>query len=187
MRLGHRLLWMAENVLADGFAPPDFNRYVRTIPLRRADFAATGQRSDMYQKALDHPTYDAFWRSLSTRTRLDHIHVPVFSVGGWYDSFVESDLNAFAALQHNSGVNRIVIGPWPHNMSIKFHGVDFGKDSGAPIRRLQITSTSKGEGKSVTAAREREDREEPAREGARHNLGVPSMLDSSEVKVFCPT
>ena len=138
MRLGHRLLWMAENVHADGFAPPDFNRYVRTLPLRRADFAATGLRSDMYQKALDHPTYDAFWRSLSTRTRLDRIHVPVFSVGGWYDSFVESDLNAFAALQHNSGVNRIVIGPWPHNMSIKFHGVDFGKDSGAPIRRLQI-------------------------------------------------
>jgi len=138
MRLGHRLLWMAENVHADGFAPPDFNRYVRTLPLRSADFAATGQRSDMYQKALDHPTYDAFWRSLSTRTRLDHFHVPVFSVGGWYDTFVESDLDAFAALQHSSGVNRIVIGPWPHNMSIKFHGVDFGTESAAPVRRLQI-------------------------------------------------
>jgi putative CocE/NonD family hydrolase len=138
LQLGHRLLWMSENLLAPSFSPPDFATFVRTVPLRRADLAATGQRLDIFQKALDHPTYDAFWRAASTRAHLDQIHVPVFSVGGWYDNFVESDLAAFSALRRNSGVHRIVIGPWPHNMSIKFANVDFGQDSGAPIRRMQL-------------------------------------------------
>ncbi len=138
LQLGHRLLWMSENLQAPGFIPPDFASFVRTLPLRNADFVATGQRREIFQKALDHPGYDAFWRAASTRARLDQIRVPVFSVGGWYDTFVESDLAAFGALRRNSGVHRIVIGPWPHNMSIKFAGVDFGRDAGAPIRRMQL-------------------------------------------------
>ena len=138
MQLGHRLLWLSENLRAPGFVPLDFNSYVRTLPLRRADLAATCERSDIFQKVLDHPTDDAFWRSVSTREHIDQIHVPVFSVGGWYDCFVESDLAAFSALRRNSSVHRIVIGPWPHNMSVKFANVDFGKDSGAPIRRMQL-------------------------------------------------
>jgi uncharacterized protein len=137
-QLGHRLLWMSENLQAPGFTPPDFASFVRTLPLRKADFAATGQRREVFQKALDHPGYDGYWRGTSTRARLDQIRVPVFSVGGWYDSFVESDLAAFSALRRNSGLHRIVIGPWPHNMSIKFADVDFGRDSGAPIRRMQL-------------------------------------------------
>jgi uncharacterized protein len=138
LQLGHRLLWMSENLRAPGFPPPDFNRFVRTLPLRRADLAATGQRSAILQTVLDHPAYDAFWRAMSTREHISRIHVPVFMVGGWYDCFVESDLAAFSALRANSSVHRIVVGPWPHNMSVKFAGVDFGNDSGAPIRRLQI-------------------------------------------------
>lgn len=137
-QVGHRLLWMAENLRAPGFTAPEFDRYVRALPLRRADFAATGQRCDSFQKALNHPADDAFWRSMSTRAHIDQIHVPVFSVGGWYDNYVQSDLEAFGALRRNSGVHRIVIGPWPHNMSLKFPGVDFGRESGAPIRRMQL-------------------------------------------------
>jgi putative CocE/NonD family hydrolase len=137
-QLGHRLLWMAENLRAPDFALPEFDRYVRTLPLHKADLATTGQRSEIIQKALDHPVEDAFWQSVSTRAHLDQISVPVFSVGGWYDTYVESDLAAYQALRPRSGVHRIVIGPWPHNMSMKFANVDFGKDSGAPIRRMQL-------------------------------------------------
>src|SRR5262249_12287073 len=54
-----------------------------------------------------------------------------------YDNYVESDLETFRKLQPRFPENRVVIGPWPHNMSIKFPGVDFGPDSGAPIRRYQ--------------------------------------------------
>lgn len=138
LQLGHRLLWISENLRAPNYAPPTFSTYVRIVPLRQADLSATGQHCDIFQEALDHPSYDAFWRAMSTREHIGQIHVPVFSVGGWYDCFVESDLAAFSVLHRTSNVHRIVIGPWPHNMSVKFANVDFGNDSGAPIRRMQI-------------------------------------------------
>jgi putative CocE/NonD family hydrolase len=137
-QVGHRLLWMAENLRAPDFETPNFDRYVRALPLRQADLAATGQRCEIFQKALNHPTEDAFWRNTSTRAHIDQVSVPVFSVGGWYDNFVESDLAAFSALRRNSGVHRIMVGPWGHNMSIKFSGADFGKESSAPVRRMQV-------------------------------------------------
>jgi hypothetical protein len=87
---------------------------------------------------MEHPTFDAFWRAVSTREHIDRVRVPVFSVGGWYDNFVESDLEAYAVLHRRSGLNRTVIGPWPHNMSIPFEGVDWGGDSQVAVRSLQF-------------------------------------------------
>jgi predicted acyl esterase len=70
------------------------------------------------------------------------VRVPVFAVGGWYDNFAESDLEAFAALHKLYGrlddKHRIMIGPWAHNMSTPFPGVTYGDDSSSPIRSYQI-------------------------------------------------
>jgi len=137
MKLGQRLLWMSENMRAPRFHP-DFNKFVLHLPLRTSDVAATGQVSEMFQQAVAHPDYDSFWKSISVRQQLDKIRVPVFSVGGWFDNFVESDLDAYQALRKNSGVDHILIGPWPHSMSEKLEGVDFGPDAMAPMRDLQM-------------------------------------------------
>jgi hypothetical protein len=138
LKLGQRLLWIADNLKAPDFIKPEFSRFVLHLPLRTTDRAAAGQRIDMFQKALDHPTYDAFWKSMSVRERIGEIRVPVFSAGGWYDNFVESDLEAFAALRKLGRQARLVVGPWPHNMSAPFLGVDFGPQSSVPLRTLQL-------------------------------------------------
>jgi putative CocE/NonD family hydrolase len=78
------------------------------------------------------------WRDVSTREHLNRIKVPVFTVGGWYDNYVQSDLEAFATLQQRSGLNRIVIGPWSHNMWTPFETVHFGAGSAIDVRDLQI-------------------------------------------------
>lgn len=137
LKLGHRLEWMAENLKVPGYHP-DFNRFIWHLPLRTADVWATGQVSEAYQEAMKHPAFDSFWQTISTREQMDRIRVPVFAVGGWYDNYVQSDLEAFAALRKTSGLNHILIGPWPHNMSYKFETVDFGPESSVPIRRLQL-------------------------------------------------
>jgi len=137
MKLGQRLLWMSENLRRPWFHP-DPGKFLLHLPLRSADVAATGQTLAMYQEALAHPAYDSFWKSISTRELLDKIRVPVFSVGGWFDNFVESDLDAYAALRKSSGVDRILIGPWPHNMSSKFDGVDFGPDARVALGGIQM-------------------------------------------------
>ena len=98
MKLGNRLEWMAENMRDPGYRQ-DFGKYVLHLPTRTSDMAALGWTSPMYREVVGHPAFDAFWRAHRTREHLDRIKVPVFSVGGWYDNFVESDLEAFAALR----------------------------------------------------------------------------------------
>ncbi|MDX2149718.1 MAG: CocE/NonD family hydrolase [Bryobacteraceae bacterium] len=137
-KAGHRLQWMTENVRAPNFVPVPFSRFVFHLPMRTADRAATGHAVDFYQRALDHPTYDAYWKGLSVRQRIPSLRIPFFIVGGWYDNYVQSDLEAFTALARQSPDHRIVIGPWPHNMSYRFTEFDFGPASGAPIRRYQV-------------------------------------------------
>jgi uncharacterized protein len=137
MKLGNRLEWMAENLKAPGYQP-DFARFILHLPLRTADVAATGWTSQMFGDAVAHPAYDAYWRAISTRDHLNKVHVPVFAVGGWYDNFSESDLDAFSILRKTNSLNRVLIGPWPHNMSYKFEDTDFGPESTAPLRTLQI-------------------------------------------------
>ena len=70
--------------------------------MRTAGAAATGHRLDAWNTVADHPAYDEFWKDVSVREHLKDIHVPVYSVGGWYDNYVESDLDAFSILRkHN--------------------------------------------------------------------------------------
>ena len=136
-KLGQRLLWMSENLRAPRYHP-DFGQFVLHLPLRTSDVAATGQVSDMFQEAVAHPSFDSFWKSISVREVLSQMHVPVFSVGGWFDNFVESDLEAYRLLHQSSAVHRILIGPWPHNKTIKLPGVDFGPDADVPLRGIQM-------------------------------------------------
>jgi uncharacterized protein len=141
MKLGHRLLWLSQNLTPAGLPKPKFGSYIGHLPLRTSDSVAATRTLPVYQTILEHPTYDSFWKQLSVRENIDRVRVPVFAVGGWYDNYVESDLAAFAAL-HKPGTHdtrhRIMIGPWPHNMSSPFSGVAFGDDSSAPIRAYQI-------------------------------------------------
>jgi uncharacterized protein len=137
VKLGNRLGWMSENLKVPGYHP-DFSKFVLHLPLRTADIAATGAHSEMYREVMDHPAFDSFWRALSTRERLAKVRVPVFSVGGWYDNFVEGDLEAYAEVRKASGLNRILIGPWPHNMSYEFKEADFGSAARIPLRSMQF-------------------------------------------------
>jgi uncharacterized protein len=140
-KLGHRLLWLSLNMKAPGVETPTFDSYVSHVPLRTSDRAATRQTVKLYQTILDHPSYDTFWKEQSVLANIGQVRVPVFQVGGWYDNYAESGLLAFSALRKTAGQddkNRILIGPWAHNMSIPFAGINFGDDSSAPIRAYQI-------------------------------------------------
>jgi putative CocE/NonD family hydrolase len=136
-KLGHRLEWLAENLRAPGYHQ-DFGKYILHLPVRSADIPALGWTSPLWRDVMDHPSFDAFWKAVSTKEHIDRVRVPVFSVGGWYDNFVQSDLEAYAALHKRNGLSRTVIGPWPHNMSIPFEGVDLGTESQVAVRALQL-------------------------------------------------
>jgi len=138
MKLGHRLMWLADNMHAPGFVPPDFVKYVQALPLRDADRLATGHRLDVWKEATAHPAYDDFWKSVSVREHLRELRLPVYSVAGWYDNFAESDLEAFEEMSRHDTRARIMIGPWAHIFNTKFDALDFGKDSQVSLRTEQI-------------------------------------------------
>jgi putative CocE/NonD family hydrolase len=138
MKLGHRMLWVEENLRDPLYDAPDFQKYILTLPMRNMDTVVTGRHIPLVQTALDHPDYDSYWDSLSVRKQLRNIHIPVFSVGGWYDNYVASDLDAWSVLAKSSGVHRILIGPWPHNVNTRMAGADFGRDSTIAFRRTQM-------------------------------------------------
>ena len=138
VKLGHRLLWVEENLKLPTYEPPEFPKFVLTVPLRRTDVVVTGHQVPLLQKVLDHPDYDAFWQAMSVKKQLKNIKIPVFSVGGWYDNYVESDLDAYTMLRKTSSVDRILIGPWPHNVNTVIPGSDFGPNSQILFRKLQL-------------------------------------------------
>jgi hypothetical protein len=86
---------------------------------------------------LNHPSYDAFWKAQSIRTQIKQVHAAVMSLGGWFDNYAESDLDAFTrlALQHKPV--ETWIGPWGHNPGLKFSTRNFGRDAQLPIRQKQ--------------------------------------------------
>jgi putative CocE/NonD family hydrolase len=137
-KLGHRLLWLSENLRVPGAPPQLFDKFVRHVPLETSDLAATGRVLPAFRLALDHPSYDAYWKDLSVRERIDRVRVPALITGGWYDNYAQGDLEAFAALRSRNRDARVLIGPWPHDMSQRFPGADYGNDSMAPVGTMQL-------------------------------------------------
>lgn len=137
MKLGHRLLWLSENMRARNFTP-DFSKYIWALPVQIAGVAATGHSLPIWTNATEHPTYDSFWKKTSVREHLKDINLPVFSVAGWYDNYVESDLDAFTLLRKHDPAARIMVGPWAHVFSDKFKGVDFGPNSQVSLGSIRM-------------------------------------------------
>ncbi len=71
MKLGHRLLWMSENLTPAGSAKPKFSDYIYHLPLRTVDRSATRRTQGFYQTILNHPSYDSFWKNLSVRENIE--------------------------------------------------------------------------------------------------------------------
>ena len=138
MKLGHRLLWLSGNFHPPGRPQPEFKSYIFHLPLRTADVTAAGREIPVWQKALDHPSYDSFWQQLSLRPQLEKVECAVSSLGGWFDNYAPDDLDAFTRLSHLGREVETWIGPWAHSFTYRFPGVDFGPESRPHVRSMQL-------------------------------------------------
>ncbi|MBS1576163.1 MAG: CocE/NonD family hydrolase [Bacteroidetes bacterium] len=71
----------------------------------------------IWQQALDHDTYDDFWKSRNIRPHLKNVKPAVLVVGGWFDAEdMFGALRTYEAIEKQSPANnsRIIIGPWTH-------------------------------------------------------------------------
>jgi uncharacterized protein len=137
MKLGHRLLWLSENLTPPQQLRPLFSTYISHVPLVTSDVAATGIKLRVWRAAVEHPSYDAYWKTHSIREQISRIDTPALVFGGWFDNYAQSDLDLFSQLSAARKPIEAWIGPWGHNPSLKFPTRDFGPETLLPMRSMQ--------------------------------------------------
>jgi predicted acyl esterase len=136
LKLGHRLLWVAQNFHPPSQLPPLFSSYIYGLPIRTADVPATGRAVPIWRDALLHPTYDAYWDSVSIRENLKRVTVPVLNMGGWFDNYGESEIDAFSRLARQGTPVETWMGPWAHDPGLRFPTRDFGPEAFPHYREI---------------------------------------------------
>jgi len=92
---------------------------------------------------INHPDYDAFWKSQAVGPWLNRVTVPTLNVAGWWDQEdFYGPVKIYEELEkHDSGhQNFLVVGPWNHGGWSRGEGkklgrVDFGSATGEYFRK----------------------------------------------------
>ncbi len=114
--------------------------WLRRLPLREGQTPL--RHIPAYERwAIDiatHGDYDAYWSDrpgyAADEFYAQHKDVPLFLLGGWYDSYCRSTTDMYVALSAmKRGPVKLLMGPWVHGvptMAQPFHGdVEFGPDA----------------------------------------------------------
>jgi len=119
-------------------------RYISNLPIRKGDtpIRLAPEYEEWIVHAMSHGENDAYWKQpgLGLTHNIDaYKDVPVYLVGGWYDSWARQTTMAWAALtKHKRGPVRMILGPWVHGSHMmSAHGdTDFG--ASAAIQSLEF-------------------------------------------------
>jgi uncharacterized protein len=101
-----------------------------------------GSANPWLQKWLDHPSFDAYWRSMVPyKSDFSRINIPVLTVSGYYDDGQGSALNYLKDhyAYNKRAVQYLVIGPYDHLGSQRAHKDDVLR--GLPIDPVAQFST----------------------------------------------
>lgn len=79
---------------------------------------------------IEHPSYDRLWQALDLTTRPEKVCVPILHIAGWYDTFLQGNLDAFTLLQRQGGTgakgnHKIIVGPWGHGERKKIGAFEY--------------------------------------------------------------
>jgi uncharacterized protein len=106
--------------------------YLMNLPLRRGTtpLKFLGEYEDWLVDALSHGANDDFWKQNNILDHADQYKdIPVYLVGGWYDSWAGNTTANFVALNRKrKGPVYLIMGPWIHGeQGASSHGqVSFG-------------------------------------------------------------
>jgi len=116
------------------------------VPLKTMDALEIHKYAPGYFLMLEHPTYDAYWRTFDIAARHDQFQAPAYHLTGWYDTLLTGTLHNFTGLRAHAATEqarryqRLVIGPWTHArptlQSTKIGEVDFGSQAGLDSQEL---------------------------------------------------
>lgn len=126
----------ARAMLEQAFA--DRRHYVLHLPFRpgTTPLKHAPEYEEWLVRAMEHGTNDDFWKQNNILDHADRYKdVPVYLVGGWYDSWAGNTTANFMKLSKTiQGPVYLIMGPWIHGQQgSSAHGqVSFGKDAAIP-------------------------------------------------------
>jgi uncharacterized protein len=137
-----------------------YSWYLKQDDLATLDQRSLGRRLPSWQNFVEHPNYDAFWRTAVTSKLMPTpVKTPNLIVAGWWDQEDFYGPVTIYKRQQPSDLehrNYLVIGPWNHGGWVrdagnKYGPLDFGSDTGSYFRANMETPWFKfwlkGEGK----------------------------------------
>ena len=97
--------------------PDGYDFFLKMGPLANANPKHFQDKIGFWNDAMQHGTYDEFWKSRDLRPHLKNIRPAVLTVGGWFDA--ENLFGALATYQRIEATNpqtsnTLVMGPWRH-------------------------------------------------------------------------
>jgi len=112
----------------------DVRHYIQNLPIRKGEtpIRLAPEYEDWIVFAMSHGENDSYWKQpgFNVIDQIDsHKDLPIYLIGGWYDSWARQTTMSFAALSKNKrGPVKMILGPWIHGMHMmSAHGeVDFG-------------------------------------------------------------
>lgn len=94
-----------------------------------------------YHEWLAHSQPDKYWEKLSPKTHLKDVDLPMFHIGGWFDTYLRGTLHLYKDMAARSGYRQqLLVGPWAHlPWNRKVGAVDFGVNAASPVDRMQLS------------------------------------------------
>jgi len=127
--------------------PEQVRDYARGLPLRRGmtPLRLAPDYEAWLVEAMSHGDNDAFWKDMGASV-VDHLaeykDVPVYFVGGWYDSWgaQTANLNYAELSKIKKGPMRLIMGPWTHGGQTRsFAGeAEFGPEAALDFAAFQL-------------------------------------------------
>jgi uncharacterized protein len=93
-----------------------------------------------YDQWLEHSQPDAYWEKLSPKSAMQDVDLPIFHIGGWFDTYLRGNIRLYKDIAPRSAYRQqLLIGPWTHlPWCRKVGAVDFGSEAINPIDQLQV-------------------------------------------------
>ncbi|GAB1537671.1 CocE/NonD family hydrolase [Scytonema sp. NUACC21] len=93
-----------------------------------------------YHEWLAHSQPDEYWEQLSPKTHLQNVDLPMFHIGGWFDTYLRGTMNLYKDMAARSQYRQqLLVGPWAHlPWGRKVGAVDFGIDAASPVDEMQV-------------------------------------------------
>ena len=103
----------------------EFPELFMHTPLNRFPYLSD---NPLFSSIFDHYIQDDYYDYYDIPANFSNINIPIYHLGGWYDTFLEGTMKNYLGLQQNGGSGakgnqKLLMGPWTHQ-DFGQHGID---------------------------------------------------------------